>query len=197
MAACLIDTTGGTNGTFRLDYDLGANHVVEFGSADDVIWIDDTATNVTYTRLSGDVVLSSGCVTITLLPQNCYLISYDRWSGDPEAVTYISTFDAYLKNNTVTTFTTPAEDTVFGSADVVTQVNNAGDDTFKIVAAKTENVDNNYMNISFIVRVYGSEIPYLRIKSPYNNYSYLKGTISASCLPTGFTEIPISDTPDL
>lgn len=196
MAACSV-TTGGTNGTFRLDFDLAGDHNVLYSTYGDIIWIDDTATNITYTTLTGDVTATSGCVTITALPRNCYLIEYDRWTGDLELIEYISTFDAILKDNTVSTFAIPAQDTIMGSADVVTQVNELGDDTIKIVAAKTENIDTDYMSISFIVRVYGTEIPYLRLKSPYNYYSYLKGTISASCLPTGFVEIPIGDTPAL
>lgn len=197
MAACLI-TTGGTNGTFRLDFDLGADHNVLYSTFGDVIWIDDTATNVTYTTLTGDVTATSGCVTVTALPQICYLLEYDRWSGDTTAVDYISTFDAILKDNTVYAFTTPTDDTILGSADIVTQVNEeVNDSTIKIVAAKSTNVDTNYMMISFIIRVYGSEIPSLRLLSPYGNYSYIKGTVSSSCLPTDFTEIPVSETPTL
>lgn len=196
MAACLI-TTGGTNGTLRIDYDLGANHNIEYTNFGDVIWIDNTATNVTYTTLTGDVTATSGCVTITALPRICYLIQYDRWSGDPDTITYISTFDALLKDNTVSTFTTPADDTLIALPYLISEINDGlNDDTVKIVAAKSEIIDINYMTISLIVRVYGNEIPYLRIKSPYDNYSYLKGAVSASCLPTGFTEVPVSE-PDL
>ncbi len=195
MAACSI-TTGGTNGTFRLDFDLGADHNVLYSTFGDVIWIDDTATNVTYTTLTGDVTAASGCVTVTALPQICYLLEYDRWSGDPSLVDYNSTFDAILLDNTVYAFTTPPTDDVMSGGLLLHEINNeVNNDNVKAVAAKSAYVDTNYMNLSYIIRVYGSEIPSLRLLSPYGNYSYIKGTVSASCLPSGFTEIPINETP--
>lgn len=191
MAACSV-TTGGTNGTFRLDFDLGGDHNVLFSSFGDTIWIDDSATNVTYTTLTGDVTATSGCVTVTALPQICYLIKYDRWSGDSTLITYNSTFDAILLDNTVHAFSTSYTDDIASSASLPYEINTVlADDTFKIVAAKADNADTNYMNISFIVRVFGSEIPSLRLVSPYGNTSYIKGTVSSSCLPTGFSEIPV------
>jgi len=196
MAACLI-TTGGTNGTLRIEWDdAGSGHNVLFSTFGDVIWIDDTATNITYTTLTGDVTAASGCVTVTALPQICYLLEFDRWSGDPADITYISTFDAILLDNTVYAFTTAVDDTIMTSGSIVSEVNSVvAIDAVKIVAAKTANVDTNYMTVSFIIRVLGSEIPSLRLISPYGNVSYIKGTVSASCLPTGFTEIPIDETP--
>ena len=92
MAACSV-TTGGTNGTLRIDYDLAGDHNVLFSTYGDVIWIDDTATNVTYTTLTGDVTASSGCLTITALPKICYLVEQYRWSGDATEITYNATFD--------------------------------------------------------------------------------------------------------
>lgn len=191
MAACSV-TTGGTNGTLRIDYDLAGDHNVLFSTYGDVIWIDDTATNVTYTTLTGDVTASSGCLTVTALPQICYLLEYDRWSGDPAEITYNSTFDAILLDNTVNAFVTEHTDDIASSADLVNEINNVlNDDSFKVVAAKTTNVDTYYMTISFIIRIYGSEVPSLRLVSPYGNISYIKGTVSATCVPTGFTAIPI------
>jgi hypothetical protein len=195
MAACSV-TTGGTNGTFRLDFDLGADHNVLYSTFGDVIWIDDTATNVTYTTLTGDVTATSGCVTITALPQICYLLEFDRWSGDPADIVYTSTFDAVLLDSTVYPFTTAVDDTIMASGSIVSEINNeVAIDEVKIVAAKSANVDTNYMTISFIIRVLGSEIPSLRLISPYSNVSYIQGTVSASCLPSGFVEIPIDETP--
>ncbi len=195
MAACLI-TTGGTNGTLRIDFDLGGDHNVLYSTHGDVIWIDDTATNVTYTTLTGDVTAASGCVTINALPQICYLLEYDRWSGDPAEVDYISQFDSVYLDNTQYAFTTLIDDTIDGSAYIANEINNVvAVNAVKVVAAKIAHVDTNYMNISFIIRVLGSEIPSLRLVSPYGNYSYIKGTVSASCLPTDFIEIPVDETP--
>ena len=196
MAACSV-TTGGTNGTFRLDFDLGADHNVLYSTFGDVIWIDDTATNVTYTTLTGDVTATSGCVTVTALPEICYLLEYDRWSGTtPED--YVSQFDAIYLDNTEYAFTTPLDDTLQQASFISNEVNNViAIEAVKIVAGKLTIVDTNYVTISFIIKVLGSEIPSFRLLSPYGNYSYIKGTVSSSCLPTGFTEIPVSDTPTL
>jgi hypothetical protein len=68
---------------------------------------------------------------------------------------------------------------------------NLDEDEIKITAYKVEvTTSSNYYNVNFIIRVIGSEIPMLRIKSHFDNYSYLIGSPSVA-VPAGFTEIPV------
>lgn len=193
MASCLV-TTGGTTGTFRLEYDLGATHVTSYYNFGDPIYIDDTATDVTYTTLTGDVTATSGCVTITDSPQTCYLLKYDRLST---VTTSTSLFDAILVGNVVHSFATPCEDTLFGSSTLVYNVNTVlADEDIKFTASKTVNLTDNYVDIYLIVKITGTtDVPSLRIKSPNNNYSYIIGTVSADCVPSGYYDLGICLTP--
>ena len=59
------------------------------------------------------------------------------------------------------------------------------------------NNDNDYHDIYFIMRIVGSDVPMLRIKSPNNNYSYLIGTVSVDCVPSGYYDYNICTTPAL
>lgn len=194
MAACAI-TTGGTNGTLRIDYDLGANHNVEYTNYGDDIWIDDTATNVTYTTLTGDVTASSGCVTITALPMICYQFSYDR----PKAVNdvYVSNFTAAVVG--VTTYSlTSVPDQLAYTGTLINEINNdLADSAIKITAYRITDIDGTYFKIDLIMRIMGSDVPYLKIVSPNSSISYLKGIVSADCIPTGYQEVIFSETPAL
>lgn len=184
MAECLI-TTSGTSGTFRLDFKVGSNSNTLFSNYDDEIYITDTATDVTYTRLSGDVTVSSGCVTITALPLNCYKLSWERLKGDNS--TYISYFDRISVGSTNYDFDTPIDDKAAFAAQVANAINALNDPAIKATALKTTLLGSGYIQIDLIVRVMGSTAPELRIKSPNNDYSYIKGSSSADCVPTGYS----------
>jgi len=193
MASCLV-TTGGTSGTFRLEYDLGVNHVVSYYNFGDVIYIDDTATDITYTTLTGDVTATSGCVTITDSPQTCYLLKYDRSSL---VSTSTSVFDAIVIGTTVHSFATPCEDTLIQVSSLFTNVNTVlADDDIKFTAWKSENLTDDYVDIYLVVRIMGTiDVPSLRIKSVNNNYSYIIGTVSADCVPSGYYDLGVCLSP--
>lgn len=195
MASCLI-TTGGTSGTFRLDYDLGATHVVSYYNYGDPIYIDDTATDVTYTTLTGDVTAASGCVTITALVQTCYKLSYERLKANNEDDP-TSNFDAIILGATVVPFTDPVSDRFVYMGFLINQVNYVmADPTLKFTSYKvSDSISDGYGQIDLILQVIGSEIPELRIESPNGNLSYIKGTVSADCEPSGYTSIIYCDVP--
>lgn len=192
MASCLV-TTGGTSGTFRLEYDLGVNHVVSYYNFGDVIYIDDTATDITYTTLTGDVTATSGCVTITDSPQTCYLLKYDRLT----TVESTSVFDAIVVGTTVHSFATPCQDILSELLTLVYNVNTVlADDDIKFTALKTENLTDDYVDIYLVVRIMGTtDVPSLRIKSVNNNYSYIIGTVSADCVPSGYYDLGVCLSP--
>lgn len=190
MAACAI-TTGGTNGTLRIDYDLGANHNVEYTNYGDDIWIDDTATNVTYTTLTGDVTASSGCVTITALPMICYKFTYDRNKTYSDA--YISNFTAAEVGATTYTITAVPDQLAYMGT-LINEINNELlDSAIKITAYRLTDLLNDYYKIDLIMRIIGSDVPYLKIVSPNSSISYLKGVVSADCIPTGYQPTVFTD----
>ncbi len=193
MASCLV-TTGGTNGTFRLEYDLGATHVTSYYNYGDPIYIDNSATNITYTTLTGDVTATSGCVTITALAQTCYLLRYDRPMS--ENADYIPEIDAIVLDTTVHSFASPGSDQVSGLPTLIYNINTGlSDDNIKVMSYYSSVLPDNYIQVSLVVKIIGSEIPSLRIKSPNNNYSYIIGTVSADCVPSGYYDLGICLTP--
>jgi len=194
MASCLI-TTGGTNGTLRIDYQLAGNSVTAYHNFGDTIFIDDTATDITYTTLTGDVTAASGCVTITELEMICYLFKYDRLANDDSS--YDPKFDAVVVGATINAITETS--TKFNYIyELVYAINTTlADETIKITAAKFVDLANDYYDIYLIMRIIGSDVPMLRIKSPNNNYSYLIGTVSVDCVPSGYYDYNICTTPAL
>ena len=190
MAECLV-TTGGTSGTFRLDFKVDGNNNTLFSNYGDEIYITDTATDVTYTRLSGDVTVTSGCVTVTALPRNCYKLSWERQKGDTS--TYISYFDKLIVGSTEYDIDPLVEDKSFAYAQLVNIINALNDPAVKATAMKITDLTNSRIQIDIIIRIMGADIPELRIKSPNNDYSYIKGTVSADCVPTGYTGVLFCD----
>ena len=193
MAACLI-TLAGTSGeiTIRYTQDSVVNTInTEYGVAP--IYIDDSATDVTYTTVSGDVTASSGCLTVTELPIEYWTITYDRLKKN--YTTYDARFDAVLIDTTVKALSPTITDKFTGYQALIAAVDTTLDDyTIKIVGYKIDAAggSTNYYNISLLFRVIGGGTPWLRINSNYNNKSYLKG-ITSVAEPDGYTifEIPI------
>lgn len=192
MAACLI-TLGGTNGIIRIDYTLGSTPNFIVSNFGDDVYIDDTATDITYTTLTGDVTASSGCVTITANPRYCYLLSYDR----PNATsTYQTLIDAIVVG-TPQVFTTASQDSYAAFGNLIYNINTDLDnDYIKVIGYKTEHLVNNYENMSIMVRIVGADVPSLRIISPAGNYSYIIGIVQTDCtLPVDFTPIEVCEIP--
>ena len=178
MAACLITVTG-TSGVIRINYTISAipySIETSIGS----FYIDDTATDVTYTTLSGDLIATdSGCLTpaIADLPANCYEILWKdiRSSG------YIA--EAILLGMDEITIT----DTNFPDGEVGLSINNADDDRVKVIGYKTEQTSPDSIweyNYYYILKVLGSEIPILRVRNADDSgYIYIYGVLQADCLP--------------
>ncbi len=188
MASCLI-TLAGTSGTIRINYTQDSvQNVITTAYGVAPIYIDDTATDITYTTLSGDVTASSGCVTITELPITCYKFTYDRLRGD--TTEYDSKFDAVVIGSTVYDITDVSDKSAY-LGDLIQAINVTLDnDDIKIVAMYGVNLTDDYQRIDLIMKVVGSDIPMLRIKSPNNSYSFLIGTVSVDCIPTDFIALP-------
>lgn len=196
MSACLI-TTGGTSGTLRIDYTLGSDANVIFSTHGDIIYVDSTATSVTYTTLTGDVTATSGCLTVTSRPINYYLITYDRINNDTS--TYDPQFTAVMLDNSVNALSPTITAKLSGIVALFAAINTTlANDNIKIVGYKVALATPStvYYNVGLIIRVIGTQVPSLRLTSPYSNISYLKG-VTSTALPAGFTliDIPIAPAP--
>jgi hypothetical protein len=182
MAACLISVTG-TVGVIKINYKISSvPYSIETSVGD--FYIEDTATDVTYTTLSGDLVASSGCLTITEAAPTCYKIS---WKG---IATNGYVANAIILGNDTITIT----DTTFPktSKDLITNVNNANDDRVKVIGYKFSLVvypEFTTYDSSYILKVLGSEVPILRVRNADDTgYIHIHGVVQPDCLPqTGFT----------
>lgn len=184
MAACLI-TISGTSGLLRLDYKISSiPYSIETGVG--TLYIEDTATDVTYTTLSGDLVASSGCLTITEIPLNCYSIFWEELIAHDYAIESI-----ILGNETIS-----ISEVSFSNAGVylANSINDLDDNRIKVIGYKKEyNYINDvqYVQYYYVFKVFGIDTPILKIRNADStNYIYIYGILSGSCsLPSGYTPI--------
>jgi hypothetical protein len=186
MAACLI-TINGTSGLLRLDYKISSiSYSIEVGIG--TLYIEDTATDVTYTTLTGDVTASSECFTITEVSTICYSIF---WEGINTNGYYI---DAIILNSEII----PLSNISFSNSGsyLLNEINDLKDYRIKVVGYKKEyNYESDilYMQYYYIFKILGSYIPTLRVRNKNNtNCIYIKGVELESCnLPDGYVPIEI------
>ena len=185
MAACLITVTG-TSGVIRINYTIsGTPYTIETSIGS--FYIDDTATDVTYTTLSGDLIAAdSGCLTpaIADLPASCYLVSWSEISAPGYIIDRV-----YLGYETggFTIADTPFPNSLYNLVD---SINNADDDSVKVIGIKTS-WNNTLENFScaYLLKVLGNQPPNLRVRNADSTQEiYIHGVLQADCLPiTGFT----------
>lgn len=180
MAACLISITG-TSGTIRLNYIIGSTpYTIETSKG--TLYIEDTATSVTYTRLEGDLVASSSCLTVTSLPANCYTIKWNNINAS-----------GYVINAVIlgaTTISIPSTNFPNSALDLVSAINDLYNDKVKVVGHKIINstVPYSYDN-SYIFKVLGTDIPILRLyNATTTTYLYIHG-VASSCTISGYEQV--------
>lgn len=184
MAACLITVTG-TSGVIRINYTIsGTPYTIETSIGD--FYIEDTATSVTYTTLSGDLIASSLCLTITELAASCYLVS---WSGISAPGYVIDRVYLGYETGGFVIADTTFPNTLY---DLVDSINNANDDSVKVIGIKTS-WNNTFENFScaYLLKVLGTEPPNLRVRNADDTERiYIHGVLQPDCLPIeGFTII--------
>ena len=185
MAACLITVTG-TSGVIRINYTIsGIPYTIETSIGE--FYIDDTATDVTYTTLSGDLIAADdGCLSpsITELPASCYLIS---WKG-------ISA-PGYIINRVYLGYETGGfviQDTSFpAGVSLVDAINGADDDSVKVIGYKVvrfPSPEAEYSS-SYLLKVLGNQPPNIRVRNADSSeFFYIHGVLQANCLPKeGYT----------
>jgi len=184
MAACLI-TVSGTSGVIRINYTIsGTPYTIETSIGS--FYIEDTATSVTYTTLSGDLTASSGCLTITELPASCYILF---WKGIASNNYKTSALILGSETITVSEINFPITGKSF-----VSMVNDLGDDRIKVIGYKISYSGNNNIpefnsEQSYILKVLGTDFPILKVRNADDTgYIYIYGELQADCLPqAGYT----------
>lgn len=193
MAACLI-TVSGTSGELVLKYKISSvDYQIVTGIG--TFYIEDTATDVTYTTISGDVTAASGCLTVTSLPFTYY--KFD-WTG-LSCKTYKT--DKLIVGAVDTTLD-PLSFQNLNLSYFAEFVNTLGDPNLKVTAIKSvvglpflETYDPRDDYYSFILRIIGPDIPELKIKNTDNtNFIYIKGLVELSAVPTGYTPVDLCET---
>lgn len=198
MASCLI-TIGGTSGEVLIKYKLGGvdqSMISTFGKS---IYINDAATNITYTTLSGNATASSLCVTITELPYICYDLSWETYDILKRNPPFSLKFDAILLDEEVISIPETTVDR-YAIGNLVDNINGV-DERVKLIAGKPLESNRYTTNFYLLIRVAGSEIPSLRIKNTDvtlgrdPHYMYIKGTVASDCTPdSGYEEYTICET---
>lgn len=187
MAACLV-TISGTSGLLKLNYTISAVlYSIETGIG--TLYIESTATAVTYTTLSGNAIATtaSGCFTITAANAVCKLI---LWKA--------ITAPGYIANAVILgATTTTISDTIWPESgrDLIDSINNASNDNVKVIGYRdgtlTDDAGNVNYEFYYILRVIGSDIPTLRVKNADNSaYVYVPGSVLSTCdIPSNFETI--------
>ena len=180
MATCLI-TVGGTYGEVLFNYlDSGSvAHSIVSGPGE--FYLDDDGSDYTYSILYGDVTASSGCITLTEIPFNCYLIYWRETDSCSLKNQYIVQsiiaggveYSLYQKMGTK----------AFTAYNIASVINDLG---YPIITAPAYQGDN------IIIRTLNGEVPYLKLSDKSISYNiYLKGTEVMDCIPSGYIPMDI------
>lgn len=187
MASCLV-TIGGTTGKLKLQFDLGSNKNVLYTSVGDIVYIPDTATNITYLTLSGDATASSLCATITAFPRNCFKLVWEQVDGG----TITSHFDKLIVGSSEYTFSPELLASSQSILDLSSQINGF-DPILKSMSFKVDYLPGNLLQSTLIISLTSSDVPELRIKTANNNYLYLIGVATPNCEPSGYVVLNTCD----
>ena len=178
MAACLV-TISGSSGLLKLNYTISAvAYSIETGVG--TLYIESTATGVTYTTLSGNVTAASSCLTITAAPSVCNLLMWKGLSTDPQG--YVA--DAIILGSETTLITETSWPN--SRSTLIDSINNLSYDKVKVIGYKT---GGNYdFETYYILRTLGIDTPILRVRNfDSTGYIYIPSTLLADCtLPSGY-----------
>lgn len=187
MSACAI-TLGGTTGSVLIKYNLGSNANTLTANFGDSVYVDSTATSVTYTNISGNLTASSGCVTITELTQICYIFQWESpLTTDPLG----EIFNGILLNGSLVTIPNSPFFGVSSMQNLITSISTLTDSRIQLMSFKSVASGRQTNNNFLIIKIFGGSIPQLQVNNPVPNYNiHLPGVVSVDCVPVGYTAIP-------
>lgn len=190
MASCLLNITG--EGLVQISYTRsGTDYVIQtFGGN---LYIEDTDTNVFFTKLYGNISVSSSCLTLVEKPLVCYLI---KWSN-LNIKNY--TFKNLIYNNSIIAL--PENLNFPNSYKEVFESINSLSLPYKVIGYKINNSINSdsvsgggfseYLNVDILFRSFLENIPEIEISNGNNSF-FIKGQ-PYNCDTIGFIEINICE----
>lgn len=185
MAACLI-TVSGTSGEVLIRYTLSGNEN-EIRSGIGNVYIDDTASSISYTTLSGDAIATSGCVTITELNSVCYKFSWETFRITDRLYSDTLYFDQLnLGGEDIAINPTNLSES-FSWKKLGSSISQLGNNRISVIAGLQTPSGRSTAIQNIIVRVIDGA-PFLRIKNKYttNLELILLGVETVDCIPTGY-----------
>lgn len=189
MAACLI-TISGTSGEVLIRYVDSTSTSRSLISGIGTLYLEDDGTDYTWTTLSGDAVAASGCITLTEVDTICYVISWEKYVNPYVYTNTNLVIDALILGSStysMTEYAFPRFPATVGDNINALNLEDVKAVGYKIVAGTTYLDPTSFY---LIVKVRGTSVPYLRVNNPTTSKAlYLKGEVSSSCLPTGYTLI--------
>lgn len=186
MAACLI-TVSGTSGEVLIRYTLSGNEN-EIRSGIGNVYIDDTASSISYTTLSGDAIATSGCVTITELNSVCYKFSWETFRITDRLYSDTLYFDQLSLGGENLSINPTNLSESFSWKKLGSSISQLGDNRISVIAGLQTPSGRSTSIQNIIIRVIDSDAPVLRIKNKYttNLELILAGVESVDCIPTGY-----------
>ncbi len=192
MAACLITITG-TSGLLKIDYKIGVD-LYSIETSIGTLYIEDTATDVTYTTISGDLVASSGCLTITDLPASCYKMLWeDVYLPGYTLESIILDTNEYSLPSIAFPQSAPLTEYGGSALQLVEAINNLNLDVLKVIGYKTTVTGiNAYVSkYEYLFKILGSGSPILKVKNASSTgYIYFYSD-SDVCDLTGYNEVSV------
>ncbi len=185
MAACLI-TVSGTSGEVEVKYNIGITPYSVIAGVG-TFYIEDTATDVTYTTLYGDASADSICLIVTNTPFICYKFF---WKG-VQSPGY--KFDAVLLGAEIIPITEVAFP--YTNVNLAAAINNLNDNRIKVVQYKVtvafDSSEPSAGTYEYIVKSTEAEPPQLRIQNADDTgYIYLHAE-SSTCTMTGGIDVDL------
>jgi hypothetical protein len=183
MAACLI-TISGTSGLIQINYTISSTPYTIETAAPGSFYIEDTAVDVTYTTVTGDLTATSGCLSITNLPANCYNVFWKGISTDNYKIVEI-----ILGSEVITI---PDTNFPLSNKDFIANVNDLDNNKVKVVGYKSVFAPPSIQNIEYyyILKILGPDEPVLKIRNADDTgYIYVYGTSTSCTIPVDYESI--------
>lgn len=185
MAATAITFTGA--GRVQINYVLSATSytIISDGGP---MFIDNAATNITYTTISGNLVPVSS-LTIDPLPYTCYYFLFTGITAPEYAITQI-----IVDNDTIIDIN-PVNFTELGKS-LASAINSETQSNIKVIGMKR--ISSSSPSIAYKVRTIGVSSLFFKASDGGDGIFYIPGVLEPDCtLGVGFIELDTCDGPSI
>lgn len=182
MAACAITSAG--TGLALVRYKIGGTpYSIRIDGGP--FYIEDTATDVTYTTLTGTLVPSSGCLTVTEQPYSCFKFS---WSGI-QAENYFITGVLYTDPDGQEGFNFTGATFPNSGLNLGRYLNSVNNDRFKIIGYFSSGVSSEAPSVEYIMQTIGVNDVSLIVEGDDGSF-FIQGVEQPDCdLPVNYRAV--------